>query len=373
MHSKKTDNIKEKSLMTKKCVKVSICILLALVLAGGPIFQMEAMAADQKRPEKVSATSNSETNDVVLTWNKVKGAEFYSVYRSTKKKIPSKAYAIVETNKFKDRNLEGGKYYYWVKAEDEEGIETPASTRAGIIVKDYLTLSEIRTVTWSATLRKTITLDGMKLKKGTTVKPTKHSKYIPFRGPKRVYITYKNEEGKKVASGWVKWSTVKSIKGHVSYDKKKKKLLDWTEKKKESYVKRYSSKTKYLVWTNFYTQRVNIFRGKKGNWNLIKTFRCTSGKYGKQTPKGVMVLKKHKPRRTRYNGVLSLRYYYKYLSFFNGYDAFHSVAWRLPDNKLIKKIMKDGTPNTTGCVRLSVENAKYMYKRIPLGTKVVMY
>lgn len=359
--------------MLKKCVKVSICMLLAIVLAGGPIFRTEAMAAKQKRPERVSVTSDSKANDVVLTWKRVKGASLYSVYRSTSTKIPSRAYAIVETNRFKDHNLEGGNYYYWVKAEDSEGNETPASTRAGIKVNDYLTLSKIRTVTWSATLRKTITLEGKKIKKGTTVKPTKHTKYIPFRGPKKVYITYKNKDGQEVASGWVKWSTLKSINGQVSYDKKKKKLLDWTQKKKESYVKKHSSKTPYLVWTNFYTQRVNVFRGKKGNWKLIKTFRCTTGKYGKQTPKGVMVLKKHKPRRTRYNSVLSLRYYYKYLSFFNGFDAFHSVAWRLPDNKLIKKIMKDGTPNTTGCVRLSVENAKYMYKKIPLGTKVVMY
>lgn len=253
-------------------------------------------------PVNVTAKCDPKANDVVVTWKKVKNAVSYRIYRSTGKKLPKKIYKGIKKTKLSDKNLEGPyTYRYWISAVAKDGTESKVSKVAAVKVKQYLTC-DIRTNTWYAKLRKNVSLIGFPVKKGTKVKVTKHSKVIPFFDPSRVYIIY-NKNGKKVAAGWVPMSAVKKVYGVVSYDSKTKKVVDWPVKKKEAYVnkKKYSSRTKYLIWTSRYTQKVNIFKGKKGKWKLIKTFRCTTGKYGKPTPKSTKtVLRGHQMKRTRH-------------------------------------------------------------------------
>ena len=358
-------------LTLSKRVRKSIVMGLAMAVVFAMGFTGEANATEINAPQNVKAEVVKDTNDIKVTWSAVADATTYKVYRSTKNKKPAKVYKTVTTKYIKDKNLKGPKtYYYWVRANTEEGL-SDYSAVAFAKMKQYLTC-KIRTVKWLAKTKKTLYLKGKKVKKGAVVKPTKHTKYIKNVGMKRIHIVYRDKNGKKITSGWVKRSSLRSIYGVVSYDKKSKKMLDWPVATKEKYVKNFSSKTNYLIWTNFYTQRVNVFKGKKGKWKLVNTFRCTTGKYGKSTTKSKnLIIRKHKPKRTRYNGRIKMKYYYTHLSYFNGWDAFHTEAWKIPGNQKVKKVMKNGVLNTTGCIRLKVPNAKYIYNNVPTGSRVV--
>ena len=50
----------------------------------------------------------------------------------------------------------------------------------------------------------------------------------------------------------------------------------------------YDSKTDYLVWVSRYTQKVIVFTGKQGDWELIKTFPCSTGANNTPTPVGIL-------------------------------------------------------------------------------------
>jgi lipoprotein-anchoring transpeptidase ErfK/SrfK len=55
-------------------------------------------------------------------------------------------------------------------------------------------------------------------------------------------------------------------------------------------AKGYSSKTEYLVLVSIAYQRVNVFTGSAGNWNLVKTFIVGTGAPGHSTPTGVFTI-----------------------------------------------------------------------------------
>ena len=48
--------------------------------------------------------------------------------------------------------------------------------------------------------------------------------------------------------------------------------IDYSPEIKQAFVhaKGYSSRTGYLIWVSLATQKVNVFGGFKGNWDLMK-------------------------------------------------------------------------------------------------------
>ena len=65
--------------------------------------------------------------------------------------------------------------------------------------------------------------------------------------------------------------------------------IDYSPEIKQAFVhaKGYSSRTGYLIWVSLATQKVNVFGGFKGNWDLMRTFRCATGAPSTPTPVGV--------------------------------------------------------------------------------------
>ena len=125
----------------------------------------------------------------------------------------------------------------------------------------------------------------------------------------------------------------------------------------------YSSATNYLILVNRSTHTVNIFQGSQGNWSTIKTFSCTDGV---ATPNGTFTL----GGRTYHFGE-EKGYTCWYARTITGDILFHSVLYypntfNLQDGRL-------GITASHGCIRLALENAKYIYDEIPSGTKVVIY
>ena len=146
--------------------------------------------------------------------------------------------------------------------------------------------------------------------------------------------------------------------------------IDYDLEIKEAFVngKGYSSKTQYLAWINLATQKVNIFTGSKGDWQLVKTFRCASGAKSTPTPTGVTYVT------YKQNGWYTNKYICKPIVRFypgTGY-AFHSVLF---DPKGSGRIIDGsmGFPVSHGCIRMMPSDINWIHATIPVNTTVVVY
>ena len=341
------------------------------------------------KPKNFKATCKSTDNDVKLSWKKVKGAEAYYLYRSKSKKVPSKPFKKVKGTSYTDENRKGDTYRYYIQTvypkRKTNGFQYQTSsylTKAAKVKVNKFVTQDIRPIKWTKGLsggpailynKKTGNASHGKLKSGVKVEVLdKYPKKIKRGGrASRIYVKWTN--GKTVKKGWISYP--KHVKGRVfaQVAYKNGKALDWPKSKKEEYVnkKKFKSKTKYLIWASTYTQRVNIFKGKKGHWKLIKSYRCVSGEFLWPTRLGenYKVWKKA-PRRIRYFvGSTTKKYWYQYLSHFQGSNAFHTVCWVYPGkNKQVNFIKGNLQPGTKGCMRMYTPDAIWIY-----NTRVILY
>ena len=126
----------------------------------------------------------------------------------------------------------------------------------------------------------------------------------------------------------------------------------------------YSSATNYLILVNRSSHMVYIFQGSQGNWGTIKSFSCTDG-YA--TPNGTYSLGGH-----TYHFGEEKGYTCWYATQISGEILFHSVLYN-PNSMSSIQDGRLGITASHGCIRLDIENAKYIYNNIPSGTKVVIY
>lgn len=129
-------------------------------------------------------------------------------------------------------------------------------------------------------------------------------------------------------------------------------------------AKGYASSTDYLIWINLAHQRVNVFKGSKGEWSIEGVFPCASGRNVTPTITGVF---KYYEKQSKWPYP---NYYVAPVMIFSGNYAMHSVL--LSNNGGIY----DGTlgrPASNGCVRLSKQHIDWLAENIPLGTTVVVY
>lgn len=127
-----------------------------------------------------------------------------------------------------------------------------------------------------------------------------------------------------------------------------------------------SSSTSYLVYVNKNTQKTYIYKGSKNSWKLQKTFSSSTGISGKDTPSGIFeVLSKGE-------WFFSEKYQQggKYWVQFKGDYLFHSLPFAEDKKTIVDTTL--GKPASHGCIRLSVENAKWLYNNANKGTKVII-
>ncbi|MEE1071387.1 MAG: L,D-transpeptidase [Cellulosilyticum sp.] len=130
--------------------------------------------------------------------------------------------------------------------------------------------------------------------------------------------------------------------------------------------KNLSSPTPYLVWTNIESQRTYIFQGSKNNWTLIKTFICSTGKDHTPTPKGTFALTRKVPSFGQNKG-----YCCKYAFGFIGTTyLYHSIIFDKSGTYLLENKGVLGKKASQGCIRFSVENAKWFYDTLLPKTTV---
>ncbi len=132
--------------------------------------------------------------------------------------------------------------------------------------------------------------------------------------------------------------------------------------------------TEYKIIVNTAKQRVYVYKwGTTGfESKALKTFKCSSGKNDTPTPKG-----------TFWNtGRIGGEWYYfkdfdcwaRYAWVIDGGILFHSVIYSEKNVKSLRSgtVKQLGSKASHGCVRLSVDDAKWIYSNCPAGTPVTV-
>lgn len=123
-----------------------------------------------------------------------------------------------------------------------------------------------------------------------------------------------------------------------------------------------TSDTNYYIKVDLSNQRVNIFTKSEEKWILDRSFICSSGKASTPTVKGNFIIQNKGPMfRAGSNTICNY-----YTQFYGNY-LFHTV---LLDNNENIQDGRLGTPLSHGCIRLAIDDAKYIYTNIPYGTSV---
>nr|WP_296030659.1 L,D-transpeptidase family protein [uncultured Dorea sp.] len=126
----------------------------------------------------------------------------------------------------------------------------------------------------------------------------------------------------------------------------------------------YSSSTPYLLMVNRSRHKVYIFQGYRGNWKQIRKWYCGDGAASTPTVEGTFKVQS----RGYYFDSGSARCYW-WTQFYGNY-LFHSVLYHKDGTLMDGRV---GMALSHGCVRLEIQNAKWIYDTIPSGSTVVVY
>jgi lipoprotein-anchoring transpeptidase ErfK/SrfK len=113
-------------------------------------------------------------------------------------------------------------------------------------------------------------------------------------------------------------------------------------------------------------QRVTVF---DANRLIVKQFVCSTGSPGNDTPTGTF---KIQDRGESFYSQSSQEGGYYWTQFYGDF-LFHSVPFDKDRNLEPEEAAKIGTPASHGCVRLFIEDAKWIYDNIPRGTVVTIH
>lgn len=126
------------------------------------------------------------------------------------------------------------------------------------------------------------------------------------------------------------------------------------------------SNTSYFIDVDLKNQKTYVYKGKADNWNLIKNFPCSTGVSGEDTPSGSFSIKE------KGDWFFSEKYSQggKYWTQITGDILFHSVPFAKDKTTVLDYTMNK--PSSHGCIRLSLDDAKWIYTNIPKGSKVII-
>lgn len=127
-----------------------------------------------------------------------------------------------------------------------------------------------------------------------------------------------------------------------------------------------ASGTNYLIIVNIKDQKTYVYKGSKNKWSLTKEFLCSTGVNGKETPKGTFTVQ------NKGDWFYTDKYDQggKYWVGFKGNYLFHSVPFDKEQKKIVDTTL--GKPASHGCIRLKVDESKWVYDNVPIGSKVIV-
>lgn len=214
------------------------------------------------------------------------------------------------------------------------------------LVKPSIVMAEL---SWDSYFYDDKSLNAKKLgivKKGDKVEIIKDKGYLWY------YV--KTKEG---SYGWIKGNTLIIPKDFITNATK------LTKEEAEGYVnfKKFDSTTKYFIWVDISRQTVNVFQGTSEKYKLIKTMSCATGRNASPTTRGTFTIQN---RGTWFfKGASGAKNWVQ----FNGDYLFHSIIMNEDQN------VKDytlGRQASAGCIRLSIDDSKWMYDNMTSGTTV---
>lgn len=131
----------------------------------------------------------------------------------------------------------------------------------------------------------------------------------------------------------------------------------------------------YLIKISTEKQRVYAYAWNEADeayTTLARTMVCSTGLAATPTPKGTF---KNTSPVVRWGYFPKYDVWAQYLYRIQGPYLFHSVLYDEADESTVKwgSVNKLGSPASHGCIRLSVEDAKWIYENCPKGTTVTVY
>lgn len=325
---------------------------------------------DANAPDKVEGFKTiSSYLSVILNWKEASDADGYRIYWTGSDKSKG---TIDITDKDKTS------YVFKIKEEDSEVKYTfkIAAVKNGIeseLVKK--TDSAVQLMKLEVTLKVNKTLQNhdkpigkytVKLKAGTKIKT------VGFTNGK--YVFRKKVKGKLRTFHVMRFAVRnQNVKYIGSYSKKNgwkivKPKIAYTKEEAEAFVNDLGvkSNTKHLIWVNQYTQRLYVFKGKKGKWKLIKQcykdetdgypgWPVASGKPTSPTSTGLTNIKQRDP------GGGGKVPFWNVTSWFsihgNSPGPWGPLGW----------------PKSGACTRNTTPHAKWIYYNTKMHTSVYVY
>ena len=165
-------------------------------------------------------------------------------------------------------------------------------------------------------------------------------------------------------------------------------------------IKGYQSETNYLIWINTYSQHMYVFQGSQYNWKCVKVSPCCTGKLEKPTPLGVSQVHNKKDvvffttvsGTAIQGGFWGLRISGGYIhSWLYNITSIVDFDWKTEEIKKVlvppTQLNADGTgsgvmkwnaenysrPASSGCIRVPIAFARWMYENVPLDTTNVTH
>jgi len=279
------------------------------------------------RPSQVTLSSIKTSPDLSVTvkWKKRNGTG-YQVAISRYSDFRTKTTYTVESNSTTSKKIskliDDKKYYVKVRAYKT----TNGKTRYGA---------------WSKS-------------KSFTAKDTG---WLTKDGYKYYYVNGKYLTGKRILKGeQYYFGTTGKWRG-LSYKM-------WTK------IKDKSSDTKYLIAVSRDSRRIVVYTGSKGNWKPKYYWKCTVGAKSTPTPTGSFKVPKYKT----YQYAFGREYGYMawYSTKIKGPYLFHSELYQ-PGSKTEFYDGRLGQALSHGCIRVSLDHAKWIQDNIRPGTRVVIY
>lgn len=363
-------------------------ILLGLLLAFGLFFGVntlvEAKELLQAPDVRVQAGAY---NKLVVDWKAVKSAEKYFVYRSETEDGTYERIGVVSAKKtdYIDKDVRCGiTYYYKVCAKNGEKSEVisghtrPKKIQFTEDCKNYKTKQILK---WQAS-KGAKGYEIYRAKKGSSsyelvksVSGKTNTRWVDKTVEEGKIYTYKirpytEVDGCKIYGGFSKIYKRKKLKTGWHYENGYKLYYDDEGQLVEDVEHLIGKQKRYVIKVNKRQQIVTVYAkdGKNGYIIPVKAFVCSPGY---PTPTGTFYTKAKYRWKMMVGGSWA-----QWSTRIDGPFLFHSVIYDGYQNN--KKLYVNaynilGQTASLGCVRLTAEDAKWIYDNCKLKTKVVIY
>ena len=144
--------------------------------------------------------------------------------------------------------------------------------------------------------------------------------------------------------------------------------VSWQEPSETKAYPKWKNLSKPWIYVSIKQQKVYIH----GNGKVQYIMNCSTGSKSSPTPRGTFHIQ-HERGLSFYNASSKEGAHYWVSWLGHGVYLFHSVPTNKRGQYVVSEANKLGTPASHGCVRLTIYDAKWMYKTVPYLTKHLVH